>query len=91
MTHKEDELILAMIHSNKESTATLLLEFANIQKQIGELTMNAEAQREALNRLLPGFASEFSNAMESPNIRQIRQEYEHRVSVLLEAHRKISS
>jgi hypothetical protein len=79
-----------MSNPNNES-ATLLLEFAAIQKQIGELTMNAEAQRQALRRLLPEFASEFLAQMESPSIRQIRQEYEHRVSVLIEAHRKISS
>jgi hypothetical protein len=78
-----------MSNPNNESAA-LLLEFAGIQKQFGELTMNAEAQRQALNRLLPEFASEFLTQMESLNIRQIRQEYEHRVSVLLEAHRKAS-
>ena len=75
----------------KESAAAILQEFAAVQKQVGELAIAMEAQRLTLNRLLPGFATQFVAHLTSPSSLRIRQEYEHRISVLLEAHRKISS
>jgi hypothetical protein len=65
-----------------QATAELLRAFADIHKEVGELTIALKAQSAALYDLLPAFGSQFVLHLEDAEVLQLKREYEQRIHVL---------
>jgi len=70
--------------------AELLNKLADIDKELGELSVSMIAQNATLRTLIPEFQTQFASQLASERCRQVKLEYEHRIGVLREAAQKLS-
>jgi hypothetical protein len=73
-----------------QNLAEVLKEFAQIQRSLSNLSISATARHLALCDLLPNFESRYLEHMGDAKVLRLKDEYEHRISILLEASRKMS-
>ena len=70
--------------------ANILNTLMDIEKELGELTVEMTAQHMSLGDLVPEFESRYTDRLGSPECLKLKNEYEYRIRVLLEASRKLS-
>jgi hypothetical protein len=70
--------------------AELLNKLADIDKELGELSITMIAQNKALGTLIPGFETQLASQLASERCQRVKLEYEHRIGVLREAAQKLS-
>jgi hypothetical protein len=70
--------------------AAIITTLADIQKEVGELMITAEAERSALRELFPQFEDKFARHLESPKTQHAKHQYERKTHALLEIARKLS-
>jgi hypothetical protein len=63
---------------------------ADIEKELGELSVVTTAQNEALRDLVPDFETHFEKHLQGERCQRLKREYEHRIRVFLEASQKLS-
>ena len=73
-----------------QNSAEVLKEFANIGKEIGELSVAMAAQHAALKDSFPQFEARYLEHLRDQRCLQLKSEYEHRIRALLEAAQKMS-
>lgn len=66
------------------TNAELLRELGSIHKDIGELSVVTMALHSTLCALLPDFSGKYELNLASERIQRVKQQYEHRIRVLLE-------
>jgi len=73
-----------------QNLAQVLNQFADIEKNLGELSVSFTALHSTLRDLIPEYEARFLEHLASPKCLQGKLEYEQRIRVLLEASRKMS-
>jgi hypothetical protein len=81
---------LDILKANNQSAADTLNQFADVTKDIGELSLSMSALYLTLCDLIPGFGSSFVRNLEGSKCRQIKNEFERKIRVLREGSREIS-
>jgi hypothetical protein len=64
--------------------------FADIYKELGELSVVTTAQNEALRDLVPDYESRFEQHLQGERCQRAKREYEQKIRVFLEAAQKLS-
>lgn len=73
-----------------QNAAEVLRMIADIQKDIGELSVTMIAEQSTLRDLLPDYAARFSSKEKDAAVLRVKNEYEHKIRVLLEAADRMS-
>jgi hypothetical protein len=73
-----------------QNAAEILRMVADIQKDIGELSIAMMAQHSTLRDLFPDFESRYASKEKDAAILRVKNEYEHKIRVLLEAADRMS-
>jgi hypothetical protein len=73
-----------------QNAAEILRMVADIEKDLGELTMALLAQHLALCELVPNFESNYQAQMGSARVLHVKNEYERKILVFLEKADQVS-
>lgn len=75
--------------AQREANAAILTMYADLLKEIGELSVLTMAQHSALLELLPTFQDKYAVHRASERTRLVEQQYEKRVRDLLEQSQRL--